>query len=59
MRSCLILGAGRSGTSMTAGLLRHSGAFFGFEMLGASPANPRGYYEDRLLNITNNLIIQR
>jgi hypothetical protein len=59
MSNLLILGSGRSGTSMVAGLFRNSGVFFGNEMLTPRPANPFGYYEDREINELNAAVIQR
>ncbi|QNI69365.1 sulfotransferase [Cyanobium sp. NS01] len=49
-----VLGAGRSGTSLLAGLFRRSGLFMG----EASPykpraANPLGFFEDREVNAIN------
>jgi hypothetical protein len=57
MMNVMILGACRSGTSMTAGLFRSSGAFMGKSMLAATPENPLGYYEDPAINRLNNLIL--
>lgn len=59
MRNVVILGAGRSGTSMVAGLFQRTGAFYGFDLIDATPANPYGYYEDRILNTLNDLIVGR
>ncbi len=59
MHNVIILGSGRSGTSMVAGLFRHSGAYMGKEMLQATIANPLGYYEDKHLNLLNNAIMER
>lgn len=46
MPGVVILGASRSGTSMTAGLFAQHGVFFG-ECMGPGPANPKGYFENR------------
>ena len=57
MKNVLILGSGRSGTSLTAGLFRNSGAYFGDHPVAATESNPRGYYEDHLINRLNDRLI--
>ena len=42
----IIAGFHRSGTSVTAQLLRAAGLFVGDRLYGASPANPYGHFED-------------
>lgn len=59
MHNLLILGTGRSGTSMTAALFRDSGYFFGDHLLQSTRANPFGYYEDYGINVLNNQLIKR
>jgi hypothetical protein len=59
MRNIIILGTGRSGTSMVAATFRSSGAFMGDQLLVATPSNPHGYYEDREINLLNNALIRR
>ena len=47
MSKCiLVVGMHRSGTSCMAGLLQHSGLFFGKKLLPPSPKNPTGYFEN-------------
>jgi hypothetical protein len=58
MHNLIILGSGRSGTSMVTALFRHSGAFFGDRLIPPSPANPYGYYEDFEINDLNAAVIQ-
>lgn len=53
MRNCIILGAGRSGTSMVAGLFQHAGYFMGSRLMATRPANPRGFFEDLEVNGIN------
>lgn len=54
MRDCVILGAGRSGTSLTAGLVASAGRHhLGDRLLAANPSNPMGYYEDAEVNAIN------
>jgi hypothetical protein len=52
-RSVVVLGAGRSGTSMVAGLLADAGLDPGGDLIPASPANPTGYFEDLGVNRLN------
>lgn len=58
MRDCLILGTGRSGTSMMAGILDKSGWYTGDNYLAARDTNPAGFYEDRTVNRLNDRILQ-
>jgi hypothetical protein len=59
LRSCIILGSGRSGTSMVAGALHAAGYHMGDQLLPANLANPRGYFEDRAINNLNeDLLLQ-
>jgi hypothetical protein len=53
MRSCIILGSGRSGTSMLAGMLHAAGYYAGDQLLPPTSSNPRGYFEDRAVNNLN------
>ncbi|MGH7907869.1 MAG: hypothetical protein ACREP6_14695, partial [Candidatus Binataceae bacterium] len=54
-RNCLILGSGRSGTSLTAGLFAKAGYFMGEELYdeAAGDGNPKGFFEDREINLIN------
>jgi hypothetical protein len=45
MKNCLILGSGRSGTSMVAGTLSKAGYYMGENLMPATASNPKGYYE--------------
>lgn len=53
MRNCFVLGAGRSGTSMVAGAIAGAGYHVGSDLIGARPANPKGFFEDREVNRIN------
>jgi hypothetical protein len=53
IRNCLILGAGRSGTSMLAGSLSASGYYMGDCLIEANEANPKGFFEDYEVNAIN------
>jgi len=57
MNNLIVLGSGRSGTSMAAGLFRNSGAHFGNQPLKPSVSNVKGYYEDEEINDANNEVI--
>ena len=59
MYNLIILGSGRSGTSMAAGLFKTSGYFFGDCMHPAGEPNPFGYYEDEHINDLNTVILTR
>lgn len=56
-RNCLILGSGRSGTSMAAGILAQSGYFMGEELWPADIGNPKGQFEDREVNQINDELV--
>jgi hypothetical protein len=56
-RNCLILGSGRSGTSMAGGMLARAGYFMGEELWPADIGNPKGYFEDREVNKINDELI--
>lgn len=43
---CIVLGAPRSGTSLLAGWLHHSGVLMGDRFLEPDEGNPGGYFED-------------
>lgn len=52
-----VLGAGRSGTSLLAGLFRHSGLFMGDAGYKPREANPTGFFEDREVNAINEALL--
>ncbi len=56
-RDCLILGSGRSGTSMAAGILSSAQYFMGDELWPGNPGNPKGQFEDREINAINDQLI--
>ena len=57
--SIFVVGCGRNGTSMTAGLFRNSGLFMGDQLHGPAAENPTGFFEDAGVNKVNNDIITR
>ena len=57
MKNIIILGSGRSGTSMVAGLFAKSGYFFGGIPYRARYSNPKGFFETKEVNGINETII--
>lgn len=57
----IILGSGRSGTSMFTGALANSGYFLGenSEYLGQNKSNPKGFFEDLEVNTINEDILKK
>jgi hypothetical protein len=53
LRNAVILGAGRSGTSLAAGILSQAGYFMGENLYTADEGNPKGYFESWQLNSIN------
>lgn len=60
MKNVIILGSGRSGTSMLAGTLSNSGYYMGknSNYLGVNQANPQGFHEDYEINTINEDILK-
>ncbi len=56
-RCVVVLGIHRSGTSATAGVLHHLGVEMGPKLIGPTPANPRGHFEDMDLAQLNDLAL--
>lgn len=57
MKNVIILGSGRSGTSMVAGTLSRAGYFMGDRLYPATVSNPKGYFEDPEINDINEELI--
>ena len=58
MNDCFIVGSGRSGTSMVAGLLAQSGYFMGKKLDAYyGDMNPKGFFEDPDINAINEKIL--
>lgn len=57
MNNCIILGSGRSGTSMVAGTLAKSGYFMGNNLYPPRDSNPKGFFEDPFINGINEEIL--
>lgn len=58
MRNCLILGSGRSGTSMVAGSLRLAGYHMGEGLKAGTDSNPLGYFESDEINGLNEELLR-
>jgi hypothetical protein len=54
---CVVLGCGRSGTSLVAGLLASAGWHLGERLLAPNVDNPRGYFEDLPVNRLNERLL--
>src|SRR4051812_26970362 len=52
-----VLGSGRSGTSLLAGLFRRHGLFMGDQPYKARDSNPHGFFEDRSVNDINEALL--
>lgn len=57
MKNCLILGSGRSGTSMLGGILHQAGYFMGDKLYLPRESNPRGFFEWKEINGINEDIL--
>lgn len=57
MRNVLVLGSGRSGTSMVAGTLAQAGWFVGAHPYPAREANPKGFFESPDVNGINEYLL--
>lgn len=58
MKNCLVMGSGRSGTSLAAGVLAGAGYFMGETLLPATEANPKGYFEAREVEAVNEALVK-
>ncbi len=59
MRDLLVLGSGRSGTSMVAGTLAASGWWVGDDPYPGRAANPKGFFETAEINGINEELLAR
>ena len=58
MKNCLVIGSGRSGTSMVAGTLAGAGYFMGKNVRRKGDgSNPKGYFESYELGKVNEEIV--
>jgi hypothetical protein len=58
LRDLFILGCGRSGTSMVAGLFAAAPYFQGTVLHPPRPSNPRGFFEDAEVNEINETVLR-
>ncbi|MEZ5977855.1 MAG: glycosyltransferase [Planctomycetota bacterium] len=57
MRNCLVLGSGRSGTSMVTGALANAGYHLGESLHAPRAANPKGFFESAEINDLNDAML--
>ena len=57
MRNCIILGSGRSGTSMVAGSVAGAGYHMGDQLHAARISNPKGFFESSEINDINEALL--
>jgi len=57
MRNCLIMGFGRSGTSLMGGILHEAGYFMGENLYPPRHSNPKGFFECEAINGINEKIL--
>jgi hypothetical protein len=57
MKNAIILGFGRSGTSLMGGILYHSGYFMGENLFPPRESNPKGFFENDFINGINERIL--
>jgi hypothetical protein len=59
MKNCIILGSGRSGTSLAAGTLNQGGYFMGNHLNPPNETNPKGQFEDiEITSINEDILAQ-
>lgn len=59
IRNAIVLGAGRSGTSLLAGLFHEAGYYSGDNLWPATASNPLGYFEDAEINGINEDLLDK
>jgi len=52
-KTVIVMGVGRSGTSLTAGVLYHLGVHMGTDLKNPQPANEKGFFENRVMDNFN------
>jgi hypothetical protein len=58
MKNCLIMGFGRSGTSLMGGILHQAGYFMGNGLYPPRHSNPKGFFECEKINGLNEKILK-
>jgi hypothetical protein len=56
-RNVVVVGSGRSGTSLVAGLVATAGHHLGRHLVRANEANPKGFFEDYRTLLTNEKLL--
>ncbi len=59
MKNCLIMGFGRSGTSLMGGILHQVGYYMGEELYPPRNTNPKGFFENAIINDINERILSK
>ena len=57
MKNCLIMGFGRSGTSLMGGILHQAGYYMGEDLYPPRHSNPKGFFENAFINGINERIL--
>ena len=57
MKDCLIMGFGRSGTSLMGGMLHQAGYYMGKDLYPPRHSNPKGFFENANINGINERIL--
>lgn len=57
MKNCLIMGFGRSGTSLMGGILHQAGYYMGEDLYPPRNSNPKGFFENALINGINERLL--
>lgn len=57
MNNCLIMGSGRSGTSMMGGIMHDAGYYMGEDLYPGRDSNPKGFFENAEINGLNERIL--
>jgi hypothetical protein len=55
----IVVGPGRCGTSLVAGVLHHLGVFMGAEFVLSNESNPDGYWEDKSFRDLNQAVLSK
>jgi len=59
MKNCLIMGFGRSGTSLMGGILHNAGYYMGDNLYPPRHSNPMGFFENDFINGINERILEK
>ena len=59
MKNCLIMGFGRSGTSLMGGILHQTGYYMGENLYPPRHTNPKGFFENAFINGINERLLAR